>query len=147
MRSEVRVENLEALAREAQSFVGALSPKTEGATLVTLSGDLGAGKTAFTQAVARALGITEAVTSPTFVLAKSYALPEGFAFRELFHVDAYRLSEGKDLKPIGLAERMEDTGALVFLEWPEIVAGGLPGADVAITIRANDDGSRTITYA
>ncbi|HET9641369.1 MAG TPA: tRNA (adenosine(37)-N6)-threonylcarbamoyltransferase complex ATPase subunit type 1 TsaE, partial [Candidatus Paceibacterota bacterium] len=59
---------------EAARFVRALRPN-EQATLVTLSGELGAGKTAFTKAAARALGITETVTSPTFVLEKIYLLP------------------------------------------------------------------------
>ncbi|HEY0948418.1 MAG TPA: tRNA (adenosine(37)-N6)-threonylcarbamoyltransferase complex ATPase subunit type 1 TsaE [Candidatus Paceibacterota bacterium] len=147
MRPAVTVTDLEALAAEATAFIAALLPKETGATLVTLSGDLGAGKTSFTQAVAKALGVEDHVTSPTFVLAKSYALPEGLAFKELLHIDAYRLEEGKDLVPLGFFESMEDTGTLVFLEWPEIVADKLPKPDAAITIVANEDGSRTITYA
>lgn len=147
MRQSQTLADLPALEREATAFVESLLPKEEGATLVTLSGDLGAGKTAFTQAAARALGVEEPVTSPTFVLAKSYALPEGLAFRTLLHVDAYRLSGGKDLARIGVTDARTDTGTLIFLEWPEIVADGLPPADVAITLAANDDGTRTISYA
>ena len=147
MRPAATVKDLEALSTEAEALVGSLLPKETGATLVTLSGDLGAGKTSFTQAVARALGVTEHVTSPTFVLAKSYALPEGLTFRELLHIDAYRLTEGKDLMPLGFFEAMEDTGTLVFLEWPEIVADTLPKPDVIVSLVANEDGSRTITYA
>ena len=147
MRPEALVKDLEALSKEAEALVGGLLPKETGATLVSLSGDLGAGKTSFTQAVARALGVEEHVTSPTFVLAKSYALPEGLAFRELLHIDAYRLTEGKDLVPLGFFEAMEDTGTLIFLEWPEIVADKLPKPDVTVSLVANEDGSRTIRYA
>lgn len=147
MRQPKTVVDLAALTDEATAFVESLLPKTEGATLVTLSGDLGAGKTSFTQAVAKALGVEESVTSPTFVLAKSYALPEGLAFRTLLHIDAYRLSGGKDLERIGFTDALTDSGTLIFLEWPEIVADGLPQADIAVTLAAQGDGSRTITYA
>lgn len=147
MRPAARVQDIAALSEEAKAFVSELLPKESEATLVTLSGELGAGKTSFTQAAARALGVAEAVTSPTFVLAKSYALPEGLAFRTLLHIDAYRLSGGKDLERIGFVDARTDTGTLILLEWPEIVADGLPPADVAITLVAEEDGSRTITYA
>lgn len=147
MKEPKTLATLDALSDEATALVERLLPKTEGATLVTLSGDLGAGKTSFTQAVAKALGVEESVTSPTFVLAKSYALPEGLAFRTLLHIDAYRLSGGNDLERIGFTDALTDSGTLIFLEWPEIVADGLPLPDVAITLTVEDDGSRTITYA
>ena len=147
MRLDRTIEDLAALENEAVAFVETLLPKEEGATLVTLSGELGAGKTAFTQAVARALGVAEHVTSPTFVLAKSYALPEGLAFTRLLHIDAYRLKGGKELGPVGLPEVMQDTGTLVLLEWPEMVADGLPEADVSISLEALPDGTRSISYA
>lgn len=139
--------NLAAFTSEAERFAHEdLRPK-DMAVLITLSGELGAGKTTFTQAVARTLGVREPVTSPTFVLAKSYTLPKGTAFRKLVHIDAYRLTEGKDLAPLAFAEVMQEPGTLVLLEWPEMVADGLPPADVSIRLTANADGSRTITYA
>ncbi len=147
MRPPVSVPDLAALSAEAAAFVETLQPKGSAATLVTLSGELGAGKTSFVQAAARALGVVESVTSPTFVLAKSYALPEGLAFTALLHVDAYRLAGGEDLRRIGVSEALQDPGTLLFLEWPEIVKDGLPAADVSITLAGNDDGSRAITYA
>lgn len=139
------LENLEAVTAEASAFVGRLSPKPEGATLVTLSGDLGAGKTTFTQNVAKALGVTEHVTSPTFVLAKSYPL-EGQVFSKLVHIDAYRLTSGAELAPLAFAELLTEPGTLIMLEWPEMVADGLPKADIAITLAVSGEG-RTITYA
>jgi tRNA threonylcarbamoyladenosine biosynthesis protein TsaE len=146
MRPSTTVKDLEALEAEAAAFATSLTPKPEGATLVTLSGDLGAGKTTFTQALARALGVAETVTSPTFVLAKSYALP-GNGFQKLVHIDAYRLKEGKDLAALAFGEVMQEGKTLVMLEWPEIVADALPEADLAINIVMLPDNSRTITYA
>lgn len=146
MRPARTIQNLQDLEAEAREFVSALHPKQDSATLVTLSGNLGAGKTAFTQAVARALGVLEPVTSPTFVLAKSYDL-SGKEFSKLVHIDAYRLTEGKDLKALDFIRTLEDPGTLVILEWPEMVKDELPHADVAITLTVRTDTERDIAYA
>jgi tRNA threonylcarbamoyladenosine biosynthesis protein TsaE len=143
---EKHIPNLDALAEEARAFITALTPGAQ-ATLVTLSGELGAGKTAFTQAVARALGIDEHVTSPTFVLEKIYDLPAEASFKRLVHIDAYRLSDGSDLGPLGFDALMKDGENLILLEWPEKVADALPPPIVSITLAPHADGSRTLTYA
>lgn len=137
----------EDVAQEAAAFVRTLSPKEGGATLVTLSGDLGAGKTTYTQAIASALGVESAVTSPTFVLQKQYSLPDPSSFAQLIHIDAYRLEGGKELAPLALEHLLSDPKNLIMLEWPEKVADALPRADVAITIHLLPDGARSFTYA
>jgi len=145
---ETLVKTLEELDAEAVRFVGGLVPKEGGATLVTLSGDLGAGKTAFTKAVAHILGVEEMVTSPTFVLEKIYQLGcETPKFERLIHIDAYRLEDGKELVHLGFGELMQDAGNLILLEWPEKVTDALPTPDVRISFDANTDGSRTLSYA
>lgn len=136
---------VEELVQEAEAFAGSLAPKEAGAMLVTLSGELGAGKTTFAQALARALGITETVTSPTFVLEKIYRLPEGKPFARLAHIDAYRLEGKGALVPLGFDELMQDRGTLVVLEWPEKVADELPKADVALRLEVTGKG-RTLIY-
>ncbi len=146
MRPARTIQNLADLEMEAVALVSELRPKQDSATLITLSGDLGAGKTAFTQAIARTLGVTEPVTSPTFVLAKAYDL-SGKEFSKLVHIDAYRLTEGKDLRALDLARTLEDSRTLVILEWPEMVEDGLPHADVAITLTVRSDTERDIAYA
>ncbi len=139
------------LVGEAKHFVASLVPAPSGATLVTLSGELGAGKTAFVQEVARALGVEEVVTSPTFVLEKIYALPNyehrKSLFERLVHIDAYRLESGKELIPLGFDELMEDTDNLILLEWPEKVADMLPEPSVRISLKAFVGGSHSISYA
>jgi len=151
---EKTIPDLAALAAEAKEFVRGLRPRTHGATLVTLSGELGAGKTAFTKEVARALGVEESVTSPTFVLEKIYSLrrrtgqlPEDGAFQRLIHIDAYRLEGGRELAPLGFEELMKAPGNLILLEWPEKVADALPEPAKRILLAPMADGSRTITYA
>jgi tRNA threonylcarbamoyladenosine biosynthesis protein TsaE len=131
---------------EATRFASSLTKSAKEATLVTLSGELGAGKTAFTKAVANAFGVEETVNSPTFVLEKIYLLPKGRPFKRLIHIDAYRLEKGSDLTPLGFDELMQDTDNLILLEWPEKVADALPVPAVQLVLVVHPDGSRTITY-
>lgn len=147
MGIEQTVHTLEELKAEAKHLVERLVPLTDSATLITLSGELGAGKTAFTKAIAEAFGIRDMVTSPTFVLEKIYALPPHTAFKKLIHIDAYRLGSGSDLAPLGFDEAMEDTGNLILLEWPERVEDGLPSPTLQISISTLKDGSRKFSYA
>ena len=142
---EKGVRTLVELEAEAGRFILDLVPEAGRATLVTLSGELGAGKTALTKAVAHALGVEEVVTSPTFVLEKIYLL-SGRPFKRLIHIDAYRLEKGSDLAALGFDELMKDSGNLILLEWPERVAEALQEPSVRISIIANHDGSRTISY-
>lgn len=130
----------------ATEFARSLSPKEEGATLITLSGELGAGKTAFTKAVAHALGAEGEVTSPTFTLLKEYELERDCPFTRLIHIDAYRLKGGAELAPLRLPEALSVRSNLVMLEWPEQVADALPAADIALKIEPLTDGSRKISH-
>jgi tRNA threonylcarbamoyladenosine biosynthesis protein TsaE len=141
------ISTLDELQTEAEALVARLTSKPEGATLITLSGELGAGKTAFTKAIAKALGIEDHITSPTFVLEKIYLLLEKSPFKRLAHIDAYRLKNGEDLAALGFDELMSDAGTLVMLEWPEQVQDALPKADVRIKLEALVDNARKITYA
>lgn len=140
--------SLEALQEEAIDLAEHLFPKDSGATLITLSGELGAGKTSFTQGIARVLGVDENITSPTFVLEKIYDLPEGESggFARLIHIDAYRLEGPVSLAPLNVYELLADASNLIVIEWPEKVEGQLPEADVAIALAIVPEG-RTITYA
>ena len=149
---EKAVHTLEELGAEAARFVATLAPRDGSATLVTLSGELGAGKTAFAQAVAQALGVEETVTSPTFVLEKIYTLSNvgltmSNTFARLVHIDAYRLEKRADLSPLGFDEIIKDSGNLVLLEWPERVQDALPIPTARITFTIQPDGSRTLAYA
>jgi tRNA threonylcarbamoyladenosine biosynthesis protein TsaE len=144
------LDNLEEFEAEVVRFSSSLSPSSQGATLVTLSGELGAGKTAFSQVVAKTLGVEESVTSPTFVLEKIYQLPqlgsEAPKFARLVHIDAYRLDTGRDLAVLGFDELMQDPKNLVLLEWPEKVADVLPTPSIRVSIIAHVNGSRTVTF-
>ncbi len=147
---ETKVQNLEEMHAEATRFLGGLHKKEDGAMLITLSGELGAGKTAFVKMIAQELGVDDLVTSPTFVLEKIYSLggpTSKFAqFARLIHIDAYRLEDGKDLSAIGFDEILQDPDNLIFLEWPEKVENNLPKTAHKISIKVLSDDSRLISY-
>ncbi len=137
--------NLEELQKEARIFAQNLRPQTDGATLVTLSGELGAGKTTFVQEIAKTLGVNEVVTSPTFVLQKSYML-KNQPFERLVHIDAYRLEEGEHLTALSFDELLKDSKTLMLLEWPEHVGNALPASTVCISLTVTENNARTISY-
>ena len=95
------------------------------ALVVGLYGDLGSGKTAFTQAVAKCLGVKENVTSPTFVIEKIYKL-NNKNFDHLIHIDAYRLASSDELIHLGWEEIAKNPKNIIFIEWPERVSEILP---------------------
>lgn len=105
-------EALKALASRLSAFVSERD-------IITLSGDLGAGKTTFAQGLLAALGVTDEATSPTYQIVHAYETPR----RTVYHCDLYRLSPG-DEEEIGFAEMCQT--AAVLVEWPDIVAGALP---------------------
>jgi tRNA threonylcarbamoyladenosine biosynthesis protein TsaE len=130
--------------RMAKAVLAAVAPHPERATVVGLSGDLGAGKTTLTQALARELGIAETLQSPTFVIAKFYPTAGG-VFRELVHIDAYRIESDSELSPIGWDDILARPETLVVVEWPERIASALPAHAHRVVIEHDGD-QRTISY-
>ena len=130
------VRSIEELEAVAARLVASCVPRAQGATLVTLSGDLGTGKTTFAKAIARSLGVEEQVTSPTFVIERIYDLTSVKArgFERLVHIDAYRLESAHELEVIGWADTVAEPKNIIVLEWPEMVAGLIPSDATAIKI-------------
>ena len=125
-------------AEETRSLAQKLGRNIEDSFLITLSGELGAGKTTFTQGLAKGLEITRNVTSPTFTLMKNYKgrLP-------LYHIDAYRLEDiDQDL---GFEEYIDGDGVCV-IEWANFIENILPDEYLNIDLTINDDDSRTIVF-
>ncbi len=125
---------------ETEALGSALSARLTAGAVVAFSGDLGAGKTAFVRGLARGLGVSERVTSPTFTIVNEYEsgrLP-------LFHFDLYRLSGPDDLFEIGWEDYM-DRGGVCAVEWSE-VAGTLLGPDcIHVDIKHGGGDDRIIT--
>jgi tRNA threonylcarbamoyladenosine biosynthesis protein TsaE len=111
----------------------------DAATVVALRGELGAGKTTFTQALAAELGIREPIASPTYVLMKAYpihlpppALSGAGRFTKLVHIDAYRLERPDEFSALYPEQFLRDPHALVVVEWPEKLGAALPPPDLAL---------------
>lgn len=131
----------------------ALAEPKASATVLALEGDLGAGKTTFVQALARELGVQDAVQSPTYVLMKAYPLELSGAggaangkFTKLVHIDAYRLESPEEFDALRPQEFLRDPEALVVVEWPERLAGKLPAPDMTLKFSAENlpEGERDI---
>lgn len=118
-------------------------PATE-AAVVTLSGTVGAGKTTFVQALARTLGVEEVITSPTFVILKSYPTTHT-RFTRLVHIDAYRLEASAELVALGLIELYADPATLLCIEWPEHVADCIPSSHIGLTLETKSENERLLT--
>jgi tRNA threonylcarbamoyl adenosine modification protein YjeE len=107
---------------------------TDHATVLALQGDLGSGKTFFVKELAKFFGVTETITSPTFVIAKFYPInSNATVFKQLVHIDAYRLESSRELLQLGFESWIADPANLICLEWPEIVSDIIP--DYARTLR------------
>lgn len=118
-------KNTEDTKKIADAFLKQIKPTVFGATVVGLYGDLGAGKTTFTQAVGDILGVKRKIKSPTFVIIKSYKI-KAKSYKLLFHIDAYRLKNEKELLHLGWEEIIANSEHLIFIEWPEQIIKVMP---------------------
>ena len=136
-----RVVLTTASAEETEAVGRVLGASVSGPVVITLTGDLGAGKTCFARGFARGLGVDEAypVTSPTYTIVNEYPgrLP-------LFHLDLYRLGGCEELEEIGYRDMIQEKGVLL-VEWPERADDEDLGTDLAISLVETDADSREIT--
>ena len=116
-----------------RALAGALAELAHPGDIVLLTGDLGAGKTAFAQGFARGLGVEERVTSPTFTLARDY---DGRL--RMHHLDVYRLDRLQEAVDLGLPEMVDD-GSVTLIEWGDVVIPALPAAYLEIRLSFGDD--------
>ena len=133
--------NLEETQKIAKNFVYSIKKNEKGATVVGFYGNLGSGKTTFVQNIAKVFGVSDTVTSPTFVIMKVYELrdqrPEtrenfskllslNSSFHHLVHIDAYRLEKSEELLHLGWKDIISNKENLILVEWPENVIDIMP---------------------
>lgn len=134
----ITIRDLADLDRAAAEFL----EKIGGSRLVALYAPMGAGKTTFTTALCRRLGVTDAVCSPTFTIINEYVTSSG---ESMYHFDFYRISKLSEATEIGLEDYLY-SGCLCIMEWPENVEELLPDETLRVSITVNPDGSRTLSW-
>ena len=149
----VVAKSLTETARVARVLLSQLEPAQDRATVLGLVGDLGSGKTTFTQALARELGVTENITSPTFVIEKFYnlkgrpfKLTKGRPWDRLVHIDTYRLNKPEELAHLRFQELLEDPRILIVIEWAEKVEVLLPADYHRVNFKFIDEDTREISF-
>lgn len=144
----------EGLARACLKF----KKNRNNALVIGLKGDLGGGKTNFSKGFAKGLGVKGIIASPTFVIQKTYELrlktkkkeaekekPGEPAFRKLFHVDAYRIADEKEMEMIGFSEAVQDPLNIIVVEWVENISGTVPKDAIFASFEYIGKNSRRIT--
>lgn len=140
----LRIDTPEEMPTVVEQVLKALAELPQDkAHVVALHGDLGVGKTTFTQYLAQQLGVTEAVNSPTFVLMKGYETPNG-QYEKLVHIDVYRTDSPVEMVPLKFANLLEEPRTLICIEWAEKIKDLLPPETVHVRF-AHIDKSRVIT--
>ena len=141
---EKKIQSLEDLGIIAREVLTACALRGE-ATVIALTGDLGAGKTALVKEFGKILGVREEITSPTFVVMKSYTIPSHPVYTTLTHIDAYRIESDDEMRVLGFAELLKDKMRLICIEWPEKIQNLIPNDTLMVTFVLNNDGTRNIT--
>lgn len=135
----ILISDLDELQKYAEALLNDLlkEPKDK-ALLVTLSGELGAGKTAFVQMMGKLLGISSTMPSPTFAICRKYQTNNG-PFKNVIHMDAYRLKSSEELRAVDFDTLLKTPNTVIFLEWPENVLNALPREHFAIQMFHNEE--------
>lgn len=110
-------------------------------SVITLCGDLGAGKSCFARAFLQSLGVKETITSPTFSLVNLYQSTDGI---QLAHMDLYRLEDDEEAYQAGIEEILHDPNTISLVEWPERLSWMLPKDHIQINISHQGDNQRQI---
>ena len=136
---EIKINNINSIGEAARDFIKEIGDRR----VFAFYGKMGAGKTTFIKAVCEELGVEDVITSPTFAIVNEYGLPTG---ESLFHFDFYRIKKLEEVYDMGYEDYFY-SGALCFIEWPELIEEVLPDDAVRVTINEAADGSRTVSFA
>lgn len=136
---QIKIDSLDNIRQAAQQFI---ANKGEG-KVFAFYGKMGAGKTTFVKAICEELGVEDVITSPTFAIVNEYQSTT--TNEAIYHFDFYRIKKLEEVYDMGYEDYFY-SGALCFLEWPELVEEILPGNVVKVRINEEEDGSRTVTF-
>ena len=136
---QIKIDSLDNIRAAAREFVKNMG---EG-NVYAFYGKMRAGKTTFIKAICEELGVDDVITSPTFSIVNEYRSETTGEL--IYHFDFYRIKKLEEVYDMGYEDYFY-SGALCFLEWPELIEELLPGSAVKVTITQNDDDSRTVDF-
>ena len=135
---EIKINSLDTIQDAAKSFVQNMGDNT----VFAFYGKMGAGKTTFIKAVCECLGVKDVINSPTFAIVNEYRSAAG---ELIYHFDFYRIKKLEEVYDMGYEDYFY-SGALCFIEWPELIEELLPEDAVRVTITENETGTRDIKF-
>ena len=136
----IRINTLDQIENAAREFVEQMGDNT----VFAFYGKMGAGKTTFIKAVCTLLGVTDNITSPTFAIVNEYR--SDIAGELIYHFDFYRIKKLEEVYDLGYEDYFY-SGAVCFIEWPELIEELLPGNTIKVTIEEEADGARVLTLS
>ena len=134
---ELRIDNIDSIREAARQFVAATGENT----VFAFYGKMGAGKTTFIKAVCEELGVEDVITSPTFAIVNEYR--SDTTGELIYHFDFYRIKKIEEVYDMGYEDYIY-SGALCFIEWPELIEELLPTDAVKVNITVGEDGCRKV---
>lgn len=134
---EIKIHSLEEIHEAARRFIEAMGDNT----VFAFYGKMGAGKTTFIKAICEELGVEDVITSPTFAIVNEYR--SDTTGELIYHFDFYRIKKLDEVYDMGYEDYFY-SGALCFIEWPELVEELLPGNTVKVSIEEAEDGERKV---
>ena len=135
---EIKIDKLENIHQAAKEFIEAMGD----GNVFAFYGKTGAGKTTFIKAVCECLGVEDVITSPTFAIVNEYRSQTS---ELIYHFDFYRIKKLDEVYDMGYEDYFY-SGALCFIEWPELIEELLPEDAIKVTISEQEDGSRTVSF-
>lgn len=133
---KIKIDSLDNIHAAAKQFVDNMGTST----VFAFYGKMGAGKTTFIKAICEVFGVDDVITSPTFAIVNEYTAASG---TPIYHFDFYRIKKIEEVYDMGYEDYFYSNN-LCFLEWPELIENLLPGDAVRVTIREEEDGTRTV---
>ncbi|WP_288286870.1 tRNA (adenosine(37)-N6)-threonylcarbamoyltransferase complex ATPase subunit type 1 TsaE [uncultured Prevotella sp.] len=134
---EIKIQNIDTIRESAREFIQNIGEHK----VFAFYGKMGAGKTTFVKAICEELGVEDVITSPTFAIVNEYEAHD----QSIYHFDFYRIKRLEEVYDMGYEDYFY-SGALCFIEWPELIEDLLPEDAVKVTITENTDGTRTVTF-
>lgn len=133
---KIKIDSLDNIHAAAKQFVDNMGTSK----VFAFYGKMGAGKTTFIKAICEVFGVDDVITSPTFAIVNEYTAASG---THIYHFDFYRIKKIEEVYDMGYEDYFYSNN-LCFLEWPELIENLLPGDAVRVTIREEEDGTRTV---